>query len=63
MLAIQLRPLVHEFIRVELDVWVMIIGLPGRLSSSQHGVHVAAGSTPLHAFGQFDAMNILEVEF
>jgi hypothetical protein len=41
----------------------MILGLSGPLSSSRHGVHFAAGSTPFDPFGELDAMNILKVEF
>ena len=68
MLATRLRRLIHEFThelgpRVELHVWVVIFSLSGRLLSSRHCFHFAAGSPPFGPFGELDAMDILKVEF
>jgi len=40
----------------------VVLGLSGPLSSSRHGVNLAAGSTPFGPFGELDAMDILKVE-
>ena len=66
--TIQLRRLIHERIREwgrrpEFHFLFVIFDLSGLLLPNRDGFRFAVGSPPPDAFGEIDAMDIMEVQF